>query len=249
MPAGPGMGVILRRGRLVARTAQGEALARAMALRARCFVDLGGALRDADGHDARARHLLVEDAAGRALCTLRWRVLAPGEVGLAASAESYDLGPLAARLGRSMEIGRFCTAPEARNGEALRLALGALTRLVLRERVELLFGCASFPGTDPRPHRAALAWLGARHVAPVGLRPGQRGKAETFDLAGTAGAPHAAPAGLPPLLRSYLGMGAVVSDHAVVDRVMNTIHVLCMLDVAAIPAARARALRALAFGP
>lgn len=243
------MDVILRRGRLVARMARGEALVRAMALRARCFVDLGGAQRDADGHDAACRHLLVEDEAGRALCTLRWRGFAPGEARLAASAESYDLGPLAVRPGRSMEIGRFCTAPGARDGEALRLALGALTRLVMRERAALLFGCASFLGTDPRPHQATLAWLGARYAAPTGLRPGRRLDMETVELAGPLDDPRAARAGLPPLLRSYLDMGAVVGDHAVIDPKMNTIHVLCMLDVAAIPAPRARALRALAFGP
>ena len=49
---------------------------------------------------------------------------------------------------------------------------------------------------------------------------------------------------MPPLLRTYLTMGGWVSDHAVVDTHMNTLHVFTGLEIAAIPPARARLLRA-----
>lgn len=248
MADAPERALMLRHGGLIAREAEGAALERAMALRARCFEGEGGALREADLHDAGCRHLIVEDLSERALCTLRWRAFDPGEVIHAASHEAYDLAPLARWPGRLLEIGRFCTAPEARDGAALRMALAALTRLVVAERVTLLFGSASFRGTDPGPHAPALAWLGAHHLAPSAWRPHPRAS-ETVGLAGPMGDPRAARAGLPPLLRSYLGMGGVVSDHAVIDHAMNTLHVLCMVDVAKIPPARVRALRLLAFGP
>jgi len=51
---------------------------------------------------------------------------------------------------------------------------------------------------------------------------------------------------IPPLLRSYLAMGGWVSDHAVIDRQMNTLHVFTGLEIAAIPPNRARLLRTLA---
>jgi putative hemolysin len=51
---------------------------------------------------------------------------------------------------------------------------------------------------------------------------------------------------IPPLLRTYLAMGGWVSDHAVVDRDLNTLHVFTGLEIGAIPPARARALRAVA---
>jgi hypothetical protein len=41
-------------------------------------------------------------------------------------------------------------------------------------------------------------------------------------------------------------MGGWVSDHAVIDRQMNTLHVFTGLEIAAIPPNRARLLRALA---
>ena len=49
---------------------------------------------------------------------------------------------------------------------------------------------------------------------------------------------------MPGLLRSYLAMGGWVSDHAVIDRDLGTLHVLTVVDIAAIPPARARLLRA-----
>jgi putative hemolysin len=51
---------------------------------------------------------------------------------------------------------------------------------------------------------------------------------------------------MPPLLRTYLAMGGWVSDHAVVDRDLGTLHVFTGLEIAAIPPGRARALRAVA---
>ncbi len=56
----------------------------------------------------------------------------------------------------------------------------------------------------------------------------------------------AALASLPPLLRTYLGMGGWVSDHAVVDRELETLHVFTCVEVDRIPAARAASLRAVA---
>jgi putative hemolysin len=48
---------------------------------------------------------------------------------------------------------------------------------------------------------------------------------------------------LPPLLRSYLMLGGWVSDHAVIDQDLNTLHVFTGLEIAAVPPARARLLR------
>ena len=62
-------------------------------------------------------------------------------------------------------------------------------------------------------------------------------KAQGFDR-------DAALRGLPPLLRSYLAMGGWVSDHAVVDRDLNTLHVFTAVEISSIPAERAETLRA-----
>jgi putative hemolysin len=47
---------------------------------------------------------------------------------------------------------------------------------------------------------------------------------------------------MPPLLRAYLLMGGWVSDHAVIDKKLNTIHVFTGLEVSKIPNAKKRFL-------
>ncbi len=66
-----------------------------------------------------------------------------------------------------------------------------------------------------------------------------------FDPEVPAGDARAALRLIPPLLRTYLSMGGWVSDHAVIDRQMNTLHVFTGIEIQSIPAARKRLLRAL----
>jgi L-ornithine Nalpha-acyltransferase len=51
---------------------------------------------------------------------------------------------------------------------------------------------------------------------------------------------------MPPLLKTYLMMGGWVSDHAVVDRDLGTMHVFTGVEISAIPPARKRLLRSVA---
>ena len=50
---------------------------------------------------------------------------------------------------------------------------------------------------------------------------------------------------MPPLLKAYLMMGGWVSDHAVIDYHMNTLHVFTAVEIGLIPPLRKRRLRAL----
>ncbi|MFW8592765.1 GNAT family N-acetyltransferase [Cribrihabitans neustonicus] len=238
--------IFLEKGRLRARLACGGAdLAAAEELRLRCFQSRAAAL---DRFDEAASHLLIEDLHGALLCCFRVLLLPSGaEMARSYSAQFYDLSALQAYAAPVAEIGRFCIGPGQRDADILRLAWGALTRLVDRAGAGLLFGCTSFPGTSPAVYADAFAWLRQRHLAPAHLAPREKA-AELHRFAAVEGAPDAAVAlrRLPPLLRSYLAMGGWVSDHAVVDRAMNTLHVFTGLEVAAIPAARKRLLRAMA---
>ncbi|TMM54826.1 GNAT family N-acetyltransferase [Sulfitobacter sabulilitoris] len=234
--------------RFIARLTRTETdIAAAQALRARCFGLAPSA--DVDRFDARCDHLLIEDmrSGGVAGCC---RVLSLTGADLAQSyaAQFYDLSALRHFDGPMIELGRFCVAPEGRSPDILRAAWAAITRLVDAGGVTLLFGCSSFSGIDPAPYRAAFAALAARHRAPDRWAPGIAA-AEVVRYCEETHPPHApklAMMQMPPLLRSYLAMGGWVSDHAVVDRAMRTLHVFTGVEIAAIPAARKRLLRALA---
>ena len=130
-----------------------------------------------DPLDDACRHVLVDDPATGAVAA-SFRLLSlpdAGRIGESYAARHYDLGRLGAYPGPVAEIGRFCIAPAAVHADILRLAWGALARIADADGVRLLFGCTSFPGTDSRRHRAALAHLAARHQGPARWSPGRAG--------------------------------------------------------------------------
>ena len=249
--------MMLGKGHLLAREAATAAdLQAAQRLRWLAFmgkrgaIDDGGAT-DADDYDADCRHVLIEDhRTGQLLATYRYLHLPSGaEIGRSYSARHYDLSRLRDFPGPMVEMGRFCVHPEHGDPDILRLAWGAMTRHVDEYGVRLLFGCSSFAGTDTQGYADAFAMLRARHLAPRRWLP--RVKApKIFPFARALRRltpdPRRAQAELPPLLRTYLVMGGWVSDHAVVDEQMNTLHVFTGLEIAAIPQARQRLLRAVA---
>ncbi len=198
---------------------------------------------DIDPFDDICTHMLVEDRRLNQLAgCFRLLPLASGaDIARSYSAQFYDLSALAAYADPMTELGRFCIHPAARDPDILRAAWGAITAHVDASGVGMLLGCTSFCGVDPAPYRGAFAALARAHLAPPAWAPVARA-AQTIPL--TGGSTPASLAAVPPLLRSYLGMGGWVSDHAVVDPVMNTLHVFTGLEIAAIPPARQRALRA-----
>lgn len=235
---------ILTRGGMHARFARGARdHAAVQALRAACF---RGGVPDGDDFDARCRHVLIERGADTPLLgCFRLLSIPQGGIGVSYAAQFYDLTRLAQMPCAMLELGRFCIAPGQRDADILRLAWGALTRLVDDEGVGMLFGCSSFRGCDPASFGDAFALLSGRHLAPAALAPGV-GAAETVPLGSVSGLPARGGKAVPPLLRTYLAMGGWVSDHAVVDRDLGTLHVFTGLEIAKVPPARARLLRAVA---
>lgn len=237
----------LSRSRYRARLAETAAdLARAQALRHRAFRGAGDGM-DADRFDALCRHVLVERRSdGALMCCYRFMVLPDGSgIADSYSAQFYDLSSLSAYDRPMVELGRFCVVPGAGDPDILRVALARLGQIVEQAGAELLFGCSSFTGTEADPYEEAFALLSARHLAPARWLP--RPKAPSIvRFAGTVRRRpdlRKALQAMPPLLRSYLALGGWVSDHAVVDRDMNTLHVFTGVEIASIPAGRARVLR------
>lgn len=231
----------------VRQTRSAEDMETAQALRARCF----GlpSVRDSDSFDGRCLHFLMHRISDGALvCCFRLLPVTAGDVANSYSAQYYELSGLEAYAGKMVELGRFCVDPAVKDPDVLRVAWGAIAAYVDAQDVQLLFGCSSFSGTDARDYLDAFAILKARHLAPKCWRPRIKAPDVFRYAARLRRKPDARKAmqHMPPLLRTYLTMGGWVSDHAVVDRQMNTLHVFTAVEVAAIPKGRKRLLRALA---
>ncbi len=230
------------KGRYVARFATSAAdVVACQKLRHRCFFGKSGV--DLDQFDASWSHLMIEDGTdGPLVCTFRMRQSSAAAVQDGYAGQFYDLSGLAQTVGPHIEIGRFCTDPATPDPHILRVAWGALTQYVDACEATILFGCTSLTGTDPAPYARVIRALQDRYQGPHALMPGAIAP-EVIRFGEKTGDADQRP--MPPLLRTYLAMGGWVSDHAVVDRTMDTLHVLTVVEIAKIPPARARALRAL----
>lgn len=238
----------LSKGRYTARVAQTpEEVAQAQALRGLAFAT---ATPDVDAFDDICAHVLVhEQKSGTLVCCFRMLVMEGGaEIGRSYSAQFYELSALQDYQGRMVEMGRFCIHPDWKDPDILRVAWGAMTAFVDANQIDMLFGCSSFAGTETDHYLDAFAMLKARHLAPKCWLPRVKAPDVFRYAARLRRKPDARKAMLrmPPLLRTYLMMGGWVSDHAVVDRQMNTLHVFTGLEIGAIPPARKRLLRAVA---
>jgi putative hemolysin len=241
--------MLMTKGRYRARLATTDQDIRAaQALRHLCFHGQEGL--DADAFDALCDHVLIEEArSDRLVCTFRFLPLTDGaQITRSYAAQYYELSALSTFAGPMVEMGRFCIHPQINDPDILRVAWGAMTRFVDENGIEMLFGCSSFHGTDADEYLDSFAMLKERHLAPRRWLP-QVKAPQVFRFAQKLRRkPDAKKAMLrmPPLLRTYLLMGGWVSDHAVVDPQMNTLHVFTGLEINAIPPARKRLLRGVA---
>ncbi|MCP4821636.1 MAG: GNAT family N-acetyltransferase [Shimia sp.] len=242
--------VTLEKGRFLARVAQSPSdLGAAQRLRRLAFMGNSEGTVDADPHDDACTHILVEEQdSGVLVCCFRFLALQGGdEIDRSYSAQFYELSALRTFDGAMVEIGRFCIHPDWTDPDILRVAWGAMTAYVDDNNIELLFGCSSFAGTDAQQYLDAFAMLRDRHIAPSRWLPKVKAPTVFRFAARLRRRPNLklAQLAMPPLLRTYLMMGGWVSDHAVVDQQMNTLHVFTGLEIKNIPPARKRLLRAI----
>jgi L-ornithine Nalpha-acyltransferase len=145
----------------------------------------------------------------------------------------YDLATLRATGRRLLELGRSCVDAEYRGGTGMFLLWNALADYVLDHGIEILFGVASFHGTDVGELRLPLSWLYHHHLAPPPLRVRSR-RYQTMNLiAPEALDRRAAMVAMPALIKAYLRLGGFVGDGAFIDREFNTTDVCLLMDTAA----------------
>jgi putative hemolysin len=186
--------------------------------------------RDSDEFDAVADHLLVVDhdlGDGPESVVGSYRLIrreAAAKLGRFYSESEYDIAPIIAWPGGILELGRSCVAPPYRTRGTLQLLWRGIAAYVFRHRIDLMFGCASLPGTDLEALAPLLSYLHANHLAPPALRP--RALAERHvamdRLPMDAARSKAALIALPPLIKGYLRLGGFVGDGAVLDPQFNT---------------------------
>jgi len=178
--------------------------------------------------------LLIDDAADGAVVGV-YRLLRDDQAARAGqfySEDEYELSRLKDCNRKVMELGRSCLHRDYRGGAGLYCLWTALAQYISDHRVEILFGVASFHGTDPQKLAQPLSLLHHRHLAPNALRVKARdcGYQPLDLLSHDAVDRRAAMVQMPPLIKAYLRLGGYVGEGAFVYRDFNTIDVCLVVD-------------------
>lgn len=150
------------------------------------------------------------------------------------SQDEYDISRLLAHPGEIMELGRSCVAKPYRAGPAMQLLWRGIVEYVRFYQVQIMFGCASLPGTHLQELATQLSYLHHFHLAPPDLRAVAVANRyvdmnmiskEKIDVRTTL-------VNLPPLIKGYLRLGGFIGDGAVVDEQFNTTDVNVVVKTA-----------------
>ncbi len=204
--------------------------------------------RDVDAFDPICDHLLVIDhAVGGKKLRFRPTVVGTYRMLRHAVAEHYggfyaagefDVGTLLMRHRglRFLEVGRSCVLAPYRNKRTVELLWHGIWNYVLRHGFDVMIGCASLDGTDPRRLALPLSFLHHYAAAPEPWRARALSDryVEMNRLPKSAIDARTAIRQLPPLVKGYLRLGAFVGEGAVIDYQFGTTDVLIVLPVAAI---------------
>ena len=179
--------------------------------------------RDFDSFDEFCDHLLVIDRnRGNAAVIATYRVMRRDGArrrGQFYTSDEYDVSQLLDYPGEILELGRSCVDADYRTGPTMQLLWRGIAEYIFHYNIDIMFGCASLPGTDPSRLSLPLAYLHHYYLAPPGLRPCaleerlvpmDRLAIRDIDV-------KAARQALPPLIKGYLRVGGFVGEGAVVD--------------------------------
>jgi putative hemolysin len=199
---------------------------------------LGGPVagHDIDLFDDYCEHLLVRDNLSDAVIGT-YRVLTPAQaarVGSFYTDLEFDLTRLRDMRSRMVELGRSCVHAQHRHGGVILALWGALTQFMLRNRLDLMIGCASIPLQHQglaTGQAAASIWrqVRASALAPLDCQvlPRLPLPVHRFD-----DGPDVEP---PALIKGYLRLGAKVMGPPAWDPDFNTADLPMMMRTQDLP--------------
>jgi len=186
--------------------------------------------RDEDEFDATCHHLMViHRKSNRVVGTYRFMTgeMAAARGGFYSSTE-FEFAALPGDVQmKAAEIGRACVHADHRNGRVIHMLWKGLARYLSWNEKRYLFGCASVPSMDPAVGYMLLDQFHARGQMHESIRlaplPALRceDRVSQGDLATE----------VPPLLQSYLSLGAKVCSDPALDQAFKVIDFFVVLDL------------------
>jgi len=200
---------------------------------------------DFDEFDSYCDHMLVIDRAafdedGQPAVVGTYRLMRDVDAVRAGgfyTAGEYDISPMLACVeegSRLLELGRSCVLKQYRaRPSTMQLLWRGIAVYLRRFSIDLMFGCASLPGTDPNALALPLSWLHHAHgMSGNGLVRARPELYVSMDLMPQEAIhPREALRSLPPLIKGYVRAGASIGDGAVIDLQFGTTDVFIYFPV------------------
>ncbi|MBO7066205.1 MAG: GNAT family N-acetyltransferase [Alphaproteobacteria bacterium] len=160
----------------------------------------------------------------------------------------YNISKIKKVAGNIAEMSRACVDPAYReNALVMRMLWAGLAEYVLRRKIVVLFGVASFVGTKPAMSAQAISYLYYHHLTPARLRAvvAAEKMAEGVDprmtrmniLPEVFVDAEEARRQMTPLIKGYLSLGATFGKGVFIDKPFNTYDVFVTLQTKDINAA------------
>jgi len=203
--------------------------------------------RDRDSYDKICNHMLVIDQSsqtrgvpligkkrGRVVGTYRLIPQKTAEKNYGFySQHEYELTHLLEKHKdkKFLELGRSCVLKEYRNKSTIELLWQGVWEYINDNSIDVMIGCASFSGTNPKDIALPLSFLYHNSLAPaewlVNAQPDKFVnmniiKKEDIDAKEALKA-------LPPLIKGYLRLGAYIGNGAVIDHQFGTTDVFIIM--------------------
>jgi putative hemolysin len=199
--------------------------------------EMAASRRDFDAYDDVCDHLLVLDrrrGEGPEGIVGNYRLIrraAAEKIGRFYSAAEYDIGPMVTYPAEVLELGRSCIDKSARNTATMQMLWRGIALYSFHYNIQVMFGCASLPGTDPQALAQQLTYLHQHHLAPpeIRVRALPERYVEMNLLEAGSYDPRKAMARVPPLIKGYLRLGGYIGDGAVIDHQFNTTDVFIIV--------------------
>ncbi len=131
-----------------------------------------------------------------------------------------------------LEAGRSCVHEDYRDGRIIKLLWRGLATYIINNKVDLIFGCASFPSCDYKLFENQLSYLYHYHRTPKRLPtyPHKNLRANFNIINKNLLNIDEEFRKLPPLIKAYLRVGSWVGPGAIIDKKFNTTDVLIVLE-------------------
>lgn len=153
----------------------------------------------------------------------------------------YNISKIKKYRGNIAEMSRACVEKSYReNGLVMRLLWAGLGEMIVRRKIGIVFGVASFVGKNPARSAQAISYLYYNHLTPSRLRATVLPEKFADGVNPKLGRMNILPrefvdesdarAEMTPLIKGYLRLGATFGRGVFIDAPFNTYDVFVMLE-------------------